>query len=258
MNIIFKVRSISVISVLAFALPFAANARDVTEMADFSGFSRIELDTSADLKVKIGNEFSVKMTGDQRRIDRMEFERSGDKLEISGRSRFGFFGRDSGGYIKIEITMPDLEEMEINSSGDAEISGLDNKEISLNINGSGNIYATGKSENLQIEVNGSGDIELDQFKSKSVSIEIEGSGNVDFDGGTCDKMKIDVEGSGDIDAKDFVCKEINMDISGSGNSRVYATDLFIFKGDGSCRVDVFGKPNKIEDRTDHDSKIRIR
>lgn len=258
MNKIFKLSSIPILSVLAFAVSNNANASDVTEMADFSGFSRIELNTSADLKIKIGNEFSVKMTGEQSRIDRMEFDRSGNKLEISGRSHFGFFGRDSGSYIKIEITMPDLEEMEINSSGDAEILGLDNKEITLNINGSGNIYATGKSDNLEIEVNGSGDIELDQFKSKTVSIEIDGSGNVDFDGGTCENMKIDVEGSGDVDAKDFVCNEISMDITGSGNSRVFATDLFIFKGEGSGRVDVFGKPKKIEDRTERDSKIRIR
>lgn len=251
----------TIASVFALSTAFASSgsAQEATVTSDLSGFSRIELSTSADLKVTIGDEYSITMTGNRDRLDRIELDQSGDELEISSKSRgFSFFGRHNDGYAKISITMPNIEEMEINGSGDAEIIGIDNEEILLNINGSGDLYVTGKSDAVDIEINGSGDIEMDEVSGKDVAIEVNGSGNVEFDGGTCDRMEIEVDGSGDIDARHLICKEVEIDVEGSGNSRVHATELLIFKSEGSGRVDVFGKPEKVEDRTRRNSNIRIR
>lgn len=252
---------VTLLSAFALTVGLTSNgyARDTTKTYDFSGFNSIELSTSADLVVTIADEYSITVTGDEKRIERMEFDLSGDELEIGGRSRFGgFWGRNDDGYVKIEITMPDIEEMEINGSGDAEIIGVDNDELSLNINGSGDLYVTGKSESVEIEINGSGDIEMDEITGDDVVIEINGSGNVEFNGGTCDRLEIEVDGSGDIDAKDLVCREVEIDVEGSGNSRVHATELLTFESSGSGKVDVFGKPKEVVDNTRRDSKIRIR
>ena len=53
-------------------------------------------------------------------------------------------------------------------------------------------------------------------------------------------------------------KEVEIEVDGSGNSRVYATDTLIFESEGSGKVDVFGKPKNVQDRTKRKSKIRIR
>lgn len=251
----------SIVSVFAFSAAIASSGftQEATVTSDLSGFSRIELSTSADLKVTIGDEYSITMTGNRDRLERIELDLSGDELEISSKGRgFSFFGRHNDGYASIAITMPNIEEMEINGSGDAEIIGIDNEEVLLNINGSGDLYVTGKSDAVDIEINGSGDIEMDEVSGKDVTIEVNGSGNVEFDGGTCDRMEIEVDGSGDINARHLICKEVEIDVEGSGNSRVHATERLIFKSEGSGRVDVFGKPKKVEDRTKRDSKIRIR
>ncbi len=235
-------------------------ADDVTRTSDLSGFTEVELDTSIDLKIIIDDDYSITIEGDEDRIGNLDLDQSGDELRISSSRRFGgFFGRKSLGSMSLEITMPDLEELTINGSGDVEIIGLDNDEISLNINSSGDLYVTGKSERIEIEIHGSGDVEMDDITSKNVEIELQGSGNVDFDGGTCDSLEIEVDGSGDVDAKDFVCETAEVDIEGSGNSRVYVTESIIFDGDGSGRLDVFGNPKKVVDNAARrKSKIRIR
>ena len=234
-------------------------AQETTVTSDISGFNRIDLSTSADLKVTIGHGYSITMTGDRKRIEKIKLDLSGDELEITSKSRFGgFWGRNNDGYVNIAITMPDIEKMEINGSGDAEIIGIDNEEISLDINGSGDLYVTGKSESVEIEINGSGDVEMYQVSAKEIIVEINGSGNVEFNDGTCDRMEIEVDGSGDIDAKDLICKEVSIEISGSGNSRVHATELLTYESNGSGKADVFGKPKKVLDLTKRESKIRIR
>ncbi|MDG1858995.1 MAG: DUF2807 domain-containing protein [Emcibacteraceae bacterium] len=228
---------------------------------DISDFDSIELNTSSNVDVTIGDEFSVVLKGDIDRIKKMELERSGDTLEISSNSSGGFFGFFSGsgdnGNLIIEITMPDIESMQINGSGNAEIKGVDNEEIELQVHGSGDIYVWGKSEEVSIEIHGSGDIEMDEVTGNNVDIEIHGSGNVEFEGGTCSRLEIEIAGSGDVDAKDLICNEVNVEVEGSGNSSIYARELLIFDGEGSGSVDVYSEPKEVIDKSRRNSKIRI-
>lgn len=239
-----------------------AFAQDRKEINDISGFDKIELNTSTNVNVKIDDYFLIELEGDKKRIENMVFDRDGDTLKIRHNKRFGGwfgFGRGNGGHLEINITMPDIEEFEINGSGNAEIVGVDNEELELQIHGSGDIYVTGKSEEVSIEVHGSGDVEMDEIAGDNVDVEIHGPGNVEFEGGSCTRLEIEINGSGDVDAKDLICEEVNVEVSGSGNSRVYATEKLVFDGSGSGSVDVFGKPKEILDiKAKRNSKIKIR
>jgi hypothetical protein len=243
--------------VLAAAFTISS-ATAATIQSDLSDFVAIELNSSADVEITIGSEYSITMTGAQESIDRMELDIKGNTLEIRDRGKFKLFGRGSLGEVQIAITMPDIEEMKIRSSGNAEITGVDNDNIKFDIDSSGDIYVTGKSENLNIEINSSGDIELDEFTANTVFIEVNSSGDVEFDGGQCNNMQIEVDSSGDVDAREFVCKEVSVDVSSSGDSRVYASELVTVEANSSGKIDVFGEPKKVVDNTRRKSKIRIR
>ncbi|MDG1438354.1 MAG: DUF2807 domain-containing protein [Emcibacteraceae bacterium] len=252
-NIIFS----AVVMSTAVSAAFAQESKTY----DISGFESIELNTSSNVDVTIGNDYSVVLKGDIDRIEKMELERSGDTLEINSKRRGGFFGFFSGGNdngnLIIEITMPDIESMHINGSGNAEIKGVDNDELELQIHGSGDIYVWGKSEEVAIEIHGSGDIEMDEVSGNNVDVEIHGSGNVEFENGTCSRLDIKISGSGDVDAKDLICDEVNVEVEGSGNSSIYAKNLLTFDGEGSGSVDVFSEPKKVIDKSRRNSKIRI-
>ncbi len=249
-----------IIGALSIAAASIGYAQDVKEITYIDDFTEIELNNSSDVRITIGDEYLIRLSGDEDRFDSIEFDKSGDTLEISTKRRFGgFFGRKGSGNVSIDIIVPDLEEVLINGSGDAEVIGLDNDEISLKIHSSGDLYVTGRSDNVEIEIHGSGDVEMDEVTGENVEIEIHGSGNVEFDGGTCDRLTIEVEGSGDVDARDLVCKSAEVEIEGSGNSRVHVTERLVFDGEGSGRLDVFGKPDEVIDNAaKRKCKIRIR
>lgn len=254
-------KNIGLVAIFIFAFNTFVNAQEARRTSDISDFSEVELNSSLDLRIRIEDHYSIEITGDRDRVDSVELDRRGDELRISNnRGGFGWFGlRKSSGPLFVEITMPYLEEITINASGDVEVIGLDNEEVSLNVRGSGDLYVTGKSDNVEIELHGSGDIEMDEIRGDHVDIEIHGSGNVEFNEGTCDSITIEIEGSGDVNARNLRCLTAEVDIEGSGNTRIYASESVIFDGEGSGRLDVFGNPKEvIDEAAKRNSKIRIR
>ena len=254
------------LKILKFAIGFIpllfvmkASADETTLEIELDGFSEIELDTSANLEIKIADEFSIFIAGDEKRIENTDFKVRGDKLTIDKDRDFSFFGR--GGYdgnIDITITMPDISLLEMEGSGDIVLSGVDNDALELKIDGSGDIQMDGKSNHLEMEIDGSGDIDVADYEGEDVRIVIDGSGDIDIEG-ICETFEIRIEGSGDVKARDLICKEVQVFIDGSGDSYVHALNSFIFDSDGSGNVDVFGNPGEVVDNSrDSNTKVRMR
>ncbi len=254
------IRNIGIFALTLLLLPAMVTAQEARRSSDISDFDEVELDASLDLRIIIADDFSIEIYGDEDRVDSVVLDRSGDTLNIATKRAGWFFNRKRrSGPLAIDITMPELEEISINGSGDAEVIGIDNEEIVLNVHGSGDLYVTGRSDNVEIELHGSGDIEMDEVRGDAVDIEVHGSGNVEFSGGTCDNINIEIEGSGDVDARNLICLSANVDVEGSGNTRIHATDSVVFDGNGSGRLDVFGNPDDVVDEAaKRNSKIRIR
>lgn len=121
---------------------------------------------------------------------------------------------EGSGKVKGETTIKS-NQLSLNIDGSGEIQlDLDAKELESEINGSGDIQLSGITKKHQIEVNGSGDIEAFELKSDNCEIEINGSGDVkvyvSYD------LNAEVNGSGDIYYKGNV-KNINSSVNGSGN-----------------------------------------
>ena len=231
-------------------------AQDATKSSNLSGFSKVKLSTSSDINISVGSGYSIEIIGDQERINNTILEVKGSTLHV--KHKRGHYNYDRDQDMIVYVTMPDIEEMQINGPGDGEITGVDNSKLVLSINGSGDLMVSGKTEKLDIDINGSGDISMDEVDGKNVEISINGSGDVQLGSGSCQSLEIDIHGSGDIDAKDLICEVVEIEVEGSGNSRVHATELLTFNSEGSGKVDVFGKPKKVVDNTRRNSKIRIR
>ncbi|MBT5074581.1 MAG: DUF2807 domain-containing protein [Kordiimonadaceae bacterium] len=260
MNKLFKIAGVSVAALSAALYASSvteALAQDSTKSSDLSGFSKVQLNTSSDIIITVGSGYSIEMVGDQERINNTILEVKGDTLRI--KHKRGRFNYDHDQDMIVYVTMPDIESMKINGSGDGEITGVDNSELALNINGSGDLVVSGKTEKLDIGINGSGDIRMDEVDGKDVDISINGSGDVQLGGGTCQSLEIDIHGSGDVEAKDMQCVDVEVDVSGSGDSYVYASNSITFDSHGSGEVDVYGNPGTVVDNeAKRRSNIRIR
>lgn len=260
MNKLFKIAGVSCAALSAALYASSVTetlAQEATVSSDLSGFTKVQLNTSSDIKITIGSGYSIEMVGDQERIDNTILEIKGDALRIKHKK--GRFNYDRDQDMIVYITMPDIEGMQINGSGDGEIEGVDNAELALNINGSGDLVVSGKTEKLDIGINGSGDIRMDEVDGKDVEISINGSGDVSLGGGSCQSLEIDIRGSGDVEAKDMQCVDVDIDVSGSGDSYVYASNSLTFDSHGSGEVDVYGNPGTVVDReAKRRSKVTIR
>ena len=226
-------------------------AENVMISSDIRGFSKVWLSSSSDVKISIGQNFSVVMTGDEEKIANTTLVRQRDTLIIKSniiKSKNKNHNYDRDQLMLVTIVMPNIEEMKINGSGNVHITGVGSEELDLAINGSGDISVQGQSEGVDFAINGSGDILMDKINGKNVELAIHGSGNVTFGSGTCQSFKISIYGSGDVDADKVQCIDVDVDILGSGDSSVYASNSINFDSPGSGRVDVFGKPKSVYDK----------
>ncbi len=256
MNKLFKLAGVSAVAVSAALYASSvtkALAADITQSSDLDGFTKVRLSTSSDINIEMGSGYSIEMVGDEERIENTILEVKGDTLHI--KHKRGRYNYDDDQEMVINVVMPDIEGMQINGAGDAIITGVDNAELELSINGSGDMNVSGKTEKLEIDINGSGDIEMEEVAGNDVSIDINGSGDVIFEGGTCQNLEIDINGSGDVEAKELQCVDVNVDVSGSGDSEVYASNSIEFDSHGSGEVDVYGKPQTV---IDHEARRRSR
>ena len=125
------------------------------------------------------------------------------------------------GKIRYELTLPSLERLEVNGSGDVESD------------------VPGAS--LEIEINGSGDLDIDSIDAESVSLDISGSGDVEFSGRT-GELAIAIDGSGEIRADELDAATVTVDIDGAADVSVSATDTLEVSISGSGSVDYSGDP----------------
>lgn len=248
MNKLIKMTGVSVIALSAALYVSSLTetmAKDITQQSDLKNFSKVKLNTGADIKISMGKSYSIVLSGDEGRIGNTELEVKGGTLKIKQKERNVHY--DSDQKMLITMVMPNIEEMQINGSGDGEITGVNNKSLTLSINGSGDLDVSGKTDALGISINGSGDIRMDEVRGKDVTVSINGSGDVELDGGSCQTFKIGIRGSGDVEAKDMKCKDVDVNVSGSGDSSVYASNSLKFDNHGSGNVDVYGKPKTVID-----------
>lgn len=143
-----------------------------TETRPLDPFTRIHLESGADISITIGPTQSVKVTMDDNLLDNIVTEVRRKTLVISSE---GSYTTRKG--CRVEITIPSLTRLQISGSGNITVTGLSAPEFEYLLEGSGNLTMDGTVEHLTIEIAGSGDINTERLKAKHVDIEMNGSGD---------------------------------------------------------------------------------
>ena len=114
----------------------------------------------------------------------------------------------------MNVNAPNYDEVSITGSGDINFIDFKNDNLSLNIDGSGDIAGNGDVQTLIAKINGSGNIMLKDLKSKTTKITINGSGDAKI--WASESISAVINGSGDIE---YYGDPINVKskVNGSGN-----------------------------------------
>lgn len=165
-----------------------------TETRPLDSFTRIHLESGADITITVGQPQSVKVTIDDNLLDNVITEVRRHTLVIAGKESYS---TDKG--CRIEITVPTVEYLKISGSGDVDIKEMTGEEFEYLLQGSGDLTMEGKVAYLTIEIAGSGDIDTKRLKAEHVAIEVNGSG----------------------DARVYAARSFKGTVSGSGNITVF-------------------------------------
>jgi putative autotransporter adhesin-like protein len=162
------------------------------EVRQVPEFTRIQVDSSADVVAHVGGPTSLKVTTDDNLLPFMVTEVRDGTLVITTRS--GSYSFRSG--LKIEVATPSLLGVEIDGSSDVIVDGLAGPSFSATISGSGSIHASGATDQLAAEVDGSGDLRLFDLEAKNAKVDISGSGDAQIT--ATEGLTASISGSGDI------------------------------------------------------------
>lgn len=176
----------------------------VTERRNISDFKKIDVSGVFDVEVVAQKEFSVEVDADDNLLALIKTEISGETLSIESKKRFSGSQR-----IKIRVSAPDIENIDVSGASKIKLTNLDNESFSMDSSGASKINVEGKTNNLTI----------------------------------------DTSGASRIDAKDLVASNVKIDSSGVSKINVNVTNVLTADLSGASHVNYAGSPTEINKRT---------
>jgi hypothetical protein len=155
-------------------------------------FEGVELAGSNDVIVRVGGEQSVVVHADDELIDRVLTDVRGRLLVIDN---------EEGNYtsstpMRVEITVPSLDEVTLSGSGAVSVSDVVADELRVSLSGSGAVDASGTADRVAVTVSGSGDAQLGAVVARDARAVVSGSGRIVLN--ATESLDASVPGSGAI------------------------------------------------------------
>ncbi len=238
-------KQILIITALLFTAFFSCSTDDnsieengpvTTKTLSVPDFSGINLTFSSNITITQGDTQVVKVTGHSNIIDKIITSVSDNILKFELEDDYY---QDSE--LSIEITIPNLNHLELNGSGNFLVNDFTNQnKLDILLSGSGNVYLN-KFEgitDLYAAISGSGNIKANKKITglKNLSLNITGSGNYFVFKINSNNCTVNIAGSGHIELT--AVKSLNVTISGSGD--VY------YKGKPSITQNISGSGKLID------------
>lgn len=179
-----------------------------------SGFERVKLAGSDDVRVVAGENFAVEATGPQAVLDKLEIRVEGDTLVVGRVRTKGWTTEREGAVITVVMpvvrgatlagsgnftvatTAEDRFDANLAGSGDFDIAEVRAAETRISIAGSGDIRAAGRARTANYSIAWSGNIDARKLLSENLAVTIAGSG--DIDAHTSGRADVRIVGSGDV------------------------------------------------------------
>ena len=184
------------ISLLALgALAARAETLQVTDL----DVSRVVVMGSAEVEITQDDASLLQVRGDQDDLDKRPFYVRGDTLVLGASETHK---RDNFSSLKYRLSLPDLEQLTLNGSGDVYVRPLQAGSLEVGLAGSGDIKLFSvTADDVDLTIEGSGDIQVAELVAPLLELLVAGSGDIaigELDGDVVDAT---VSGSGDISLK---------------------------------------------------------
>jgi hypothetical protein len=199
----------------------------------------VELSGPIDLTLTQGQVASLRVRGEQRSLANIETVQDGRDLHIGTKGML----LNPRHRLQVELVLPSLEELVVNSSGDTKVSGFNGEHMDLQLHGSGNVMFNGRYRQMSASAHGSGNLNLNAGSTENVELAMVGSGQITASG-SCKVLNAELTGSGDLNARHLAADRVTVNLKGSGTSHVFAKQSAELTLRGSGDIRVLGNPDQ--------------
>ncbi len=218
---------VAVFAVVASTSVYAFRGSDkVEEGRKLTGFERIRLQGSPDIKYTQGKTWSVRVKAPKSIIKNVQTRVENKTLIVSVKSGSVFrFSSLKDNDVTVYVTSPDLIGVEVQGSGDFECkSHVDTDNLDINLKGSGDIdFYDIICDRIKVSLVGSGDVEIKKVVTQYSDVELVGSGDVKISQLNAKDTKLELKGSGDIKVANQNCGTVTCRLVGSGDITLTGT-----------------------------------
>ena len=145
-----------------------------SQTRDVGSFTSVELAGSNNVTVRVGGKQSVVVHADDNLTRRVTTRVQNGRL-VLGTTPGSFEARSP---MYVDIVVPSLEAMVLSGSGVLVATGVSAPSLTVTLDGSGVLRASGHANRLDVGLTGSGDAQLDQLTAADVHAVVSGSGRI--------------------------------------------------------------------------------
>lgn len=229
---------LTLVASCAFLTPALADDMTTISNAVDAGVVRVKLDGAIDLKLRQGAVPSLKITGEQRYLDKVEVRVHGDTVRIETDGN-GMHNKKS--VLHAEMVLPNLVEFNSDGVCSCEATGFSGDRLDLELSGAGSMKVNADYRRVSAVLGGVGSMNLVINKADGVTLDLGGAGYINL-AGSGKVLKASMDGLGSLNAQQFQAEKVNIDLSGLGNATVYASQDLSLDLSGLGSVAVYGKP----------------
>lgn len=231
----------------------------------YSGVDCLRIGIKGDVKIKQGDIFKMEAKGNAAALDELIIEQAGTELKISKKRRpKGICIFCLRRTVSAEITLPDLQKFIAFDSVNAEISGFENQDLTVNAGENARVKVHSESGKLksyvagingQIEISGSpseldavlegmGDIRALDLKAEKITIDQSVFSKAVL-GGTAKKLQVKSAGNAHLQAFNLKADEVEAELSDSAKAEVSPLNKLRAIVSGSALLLYAGAPGEI-------------
>lgn len=183
-------------------------ANEKRDVADFKG---IDVGGIYQVEIVAQKDFAVEVEADDNLLPLIKTEVSGGVLRIESNKRF-----NTKNPIRIKISAPNIEEMEVSGASKVNLINLDNSFLKVDVSGASKTEISGKTVNLTIETSGASKVNAENLQAQTADVDSSGASSVSVN--VSGSLKADASGASNISYSGNP-QNIEKDTSGAGKVR---------------------------------------
>ena len=197
-----------------------------TESREISDFNAISIDYPADVIVKQGKQYAVKLEADDNLIPQLEVNVQGETLHFRNNEKNWSQRVYPTEPVILTITVIDLDALNLPTAGSIEIDGME-------------------TNSLNVSVSGAGEVNLSDVKVEQMEFTISGAGKIFVDG-EVDDLRLRISGVGEFDGGNLQSQIANVRISGAGSATIWVDKNLEASISGTGSIRYYGDPKSID------------